>query len=706
MSLSWFGRPSAVRTFFVVAVGVAIATALPVGPVAATPVVTLSGVVTQGGVPLAGADVVGGGGSATTDANGAYSIQTLEGSSADVRVQASDQWGRLTFASTADVTVGAGGLVQNLDLPAMARVDVSAVDGNSNPLANATVALSVLNSPITGSLSDGTPGRIDWENQQTSQSTDSLGNVQLHAPLGFRIELDGDWYSGPIDYGAATQLTVTTDPANATLQFAGVITQPATVQITSPADRAYYTAGQNVTAAYSCEGGGVATIVSCTGDVPLGASVDTSTVGVHSFSVTALDSAGHSSSKTVSYTVVASVDVTGSLPIGGGTVTTDPGGTGTSATVPMQSSVSSPNGGVVEIVQGATTESAPGGYAFAGLQVTITAPPADVVNPLQLHFSLDPALLASMGTDPSAVAVLRDGVPISDCTDPGTVVAQPDPCVFARAPLAGGGVDVGVYSSHASIWNFAAPICSSSCISVGDRSMLEGDPGTTHTMVFPVTLSAPASSTVTVDFAVTGITATGGTRPGTDVDFKLKSGMLTFTPNARSGLTPITKNITVTVFGDTSVEPDETFAVTLSNPSSGYLVGRNGTGTIVNDDGIASGLTLGVGDTSIALASGGKQSLKFEVTLSANATRAFTVDYTITPGSATYSQKVTGGGDYGGKVTKTLSFAVGAKVKSVSVPIWADPNPDTDETFAITLSNLNGTGVTLIAPTATATILG
>ena len=96
--------------------------------------------------------------------------------------------------------------------------------------------------------------------------------------------------------------------------------------------------------------------------------------------------------------------------------------------------------------------------------------------------------------------------------------------------------------------------CSGTCVSVGDRSMLEGD-GTTQTMMFPVTLSQPATTTVTVHYAVTGTAgatgATGGTKAGNGVDFKLTSGTITFTPNG-TGKTPIAKTISVTVYGDTT----------------------------------------------------------------------------------------------------------------------------------------------------------
>ena len=91
-------------------------------------------------------------------------------------------------------------------------------------------------------------------------------------------------------------------------------------------------------------------------------------------------------------------------------------------------------------------------------------------------------------------------------------------------------------------------------------------------MSFPVTLSRPATTAVTVQYTVTGETATGGTKAAAGVDFRIKNGTLTFTP-AASGQTVVEKAIGVTIAGDTTIEPDETFLVTLSDPT-GATLGR------------------------------------------------------------------------------------------------------------------------------------
>ena len=81
-------------------------------------------------------------------------------------------------------------------------------------------------------------------------------------------------------------------------------------------------------------------------------------------------------------------------------------------------------------------------------------------------------------------------------------------------------------------------------------------------------LSAASSQTVTVNYAVTGGTATGG-----GVDYTLLgTGTLTFTPGDTS------ENVSLTIINDTLDEDDETVIVTLSSPVNATL-GANTTHT-------------------------------------------------------------------------------------------------------------------------------
>ena len=81
----------------------------------------------------------------------------------------------------------------------------------------------------------------------------------------------------------------------------------------------------------------------------------------------------------------------------------------------------------------------------------------------------------------------------------------------------------------------------------------------TTTVLLLVVLSATAIQPVTVNYAVTGGTATQGG------DYTLTNGTLTFSPGQTS------QTITVRVINDTQPEPNETFYLTLSQPTNAEL---------------------------------------------------------------------------------------------------------------------------------------
>jgi hypothetical protein len=93
------------------------------------------------------------------------------------------------------------------------------------------------------------------------------------------------------------------------------------------------------------------------------------------------------------------------------------------------------------------------------------------------------------------------------------------------------------------------------------------------TVMINVALSGAAPDVVTVDYATADGTATAGS------DYGSSANMLTFTPGET------VQNISVPILDDTSDEPDETFSLSLSNPTSAALGAQaNTTVTIVDDD--------------------------------------------------------------------------------------------------------------------------
>jgi hypothetical protein len=109
-------------------------------------------------------------------------------------------------------------------------------------------------------------------------------------------------------------------------------------------------------------------------------------------------------------------------------------------------------------------------------------------------------------------------------------------------------------------------------LTISDVSRSEGQGGQTA-FVFTVSLSAPSSRIVSVNFSTADGTATRA-----DNDYLRNSGTLKFAPGET------TKTITVLVNGDTKIEATERFFVNLSRARNAVIAGRQGVGTILNDD--------------------------------------------------------------------------------------------------------------------------
>ncbi len=91
---------------------------------------------------------------------------------------------------------------------------------------------------------------------------------------------------------------------------------------------------------------------------------------------------------------------------------------------------------------------------------------------------------------------------------------------------------------------------------------------------FTVSLSAATALTVSVNYATTDMTALGGQ------DYADAAGVLTFSPGQTS------KTVSVTIYGDTTVETDEQFSVDLAGAVNGTVVAASAAATITNDDSV------------------------------------------------------------------------------------------------------------------------
>jgi predicted extracellular nuclease len=208
-------------------------------------------------------------------------------------------------------------------------------------------------------------------------------------------------------------------------------------------------------------------------------------------------------------------------------------------------------------------------------------------------------------------------------------------------------------------------------LSIDDVTHTEGPSGTV-TYTFTVSLSAASAGAVTFDIATADGTATTA-----DGDYVAKS--LT-SQTIAAGLTTYTFDVTVN--GDGTVEPNETFLVNVTNVSGATVADGQGQGTITNDD-FPPVPTVSVGDASIAEGQSGVSYLTFTVTLSFAPTSTVTVDFATADGTAT------AGSDYLA-VVGTVSFAAGQTTQTFTVPVIGDVAAEANETLTVNLTNPTG----------------
>jgi hypothetical protein len=225
-------------------------------------------------------------------------------------------------------------------------------------------------------------------------------------------------------------------------------------------------------------------------------------------------------------------------------------------------------------------------------------------------------------------------------------------------------------------------------LSINDVALSEGNSGSANA-TFTVTLSAAVQGGFTVPVSSSNGTATAGS------DYTSIPGGTTLSFTGTAGET---KTISVPVLGDTVLEPNETFNVTLGTPSNAAvtLADATGVGTINNDDAAA----LSIDDVSVSEGNSGTTNATFTVTLDAAVQGGFTVPVSSANGTAT------SGSDYtaipGGT---TLSFTgTAGETRTISVAVNGDTTLEANEAFTVSLGAPSNAAVTLADASGTGTI--
>jgi hypothetical protein len=200
---------------------------------------------------------------------------------------------------------------------------------------------------------------------------------------------------------------------------------------------------------------------------------------------------------------------------------------------------------------------------------------------------------------------------------------------------------------------------------------------------------------VTVFFSTTGGTATAGSQcSGTNADYvSVNSSALTFNSSEDS------KQINITVCGDTRDESDETFLVNLFDPSGGtVLQDAQGQATLIDDDNPPS---LRINDVTIDEGNSGVTNAVFTVTATGTSEQPINVAYATANRSGTGGSCGTAGADYA-TTSASLNFAAAQASQTLTIPVCGDAVGEQDEQFDVRLSSASnatiqdGTGLATI----------
>ena len=201
-----------------------------------------------------------------------------------------------------------------------------------------------------------------------------------------------------------------------------------------------------------------------------------------------------------------------------------------------------------------------------------------------------------------------------------------------------------------------------------DRFFVRED-APTLSISIKVARTGDISGTASINFATSDGTATAGS------DYTATSGTLTFGPGELS------KNISIPIINDNLFETgDETFTLTLSNPTGGAVLTAPNAGTInLSDDDPKPNVSV-ASTARIAEGDSGTQNVAVNVTLSGPSVQVVTANY------ATSNDTATAGSDYVAS-SGTVTIPAGSTTATINIPINGDTTIELIETFNVTLSN-------------------
>jgi Ca2+-binding RTX toxin-like protein len=220
-----------------------------------------------------------------------------------------------------------------------------------------------------------------------------------------------------------------------------------------------------------------------------------------------------------------------------------------------------------------------------------------------------------------------------------------------------------------------------STLSVGDVSIDE-EAVINGKITVTVTLTGlRPDKTFTVDYSTADVTATAGQ------DYTATNGTLTFNPGES------VKTFTIDINNDRVYEGNETFNVTLSNPTGGAVLGQNvSTITLTETPPV-----LAFSQPTFIVKEDGTGTTQITVTRTGSPDNTVSATISLTNGQAVAPD------DYNNSAI-TVSFAPGETSKVVNIPLVDDIRLEEEEDLTLTLSNPTNSAILGTQATAKLTI--
>lgn len=279
-----------------------------------------------------------------------------------------------------------------------------------------------------------------------------------------------------------------------------------------------------------------------------------------------------------------------------------------------------------------------------------------------------------------------------------------------------------------------APIASAQTIAINDKQVNEAQAGQVTNMTFNVTMSAPVMAVTRLQYATGGGTATStptttASAAGAGVAIPT-SGSGTPYPStiAVAGLTGRIQTLTVTLTGLTHTWAGD-MDILLVGPGGQKVMimsdagnGNPASGNYTFSDLAAAAMTTGPipagtyrptdiapGETMAGPAPAGPYGTLLSVFngLTPNGTWSLYIQDDVGGISGNLTAWnltiTTADGDYAGQ-QGAVEFAAGETAKTITIPVFGDTTAEPTETFNVTLSNLEGAGITFADATGVGTI--